>query len=498
MSDAYDHRAGRPGLWVFAILMAGAAFFWHGRDWNSASRLMLTYAIVDRGTIVIDGLEDQTGDRALVDGRFYSDKLPGFSLLAAPPYAAAKGALGLPDHPLKQPGFAYWEADYWATLGTSGLLTAWAAAIVVGLALELGCGSRQAALVGLAYGLGTHAYAYATLAYGHQASAFALIASFALLWRPDRRRQAGRAALAGVLAAYAAVIELQVGPVSAILGFFLLAQVLGGRRPPSAIAWFGLGAAGPTLLLLGYNLLAFGSPVEMGYFHHATKRFAEVHSEQNPLGLVRPDLDVALELIVGERRGLLFYAPIVLLAAPGLVALLALRRWGTAAVSLAVMAAVFLVNVSYPEWTGGWSTGPRFLLPMLPFAMLPVAALLAAGPGWLRAGWTTLAALLALAGALVMLVFKAVGSGVPETVASPFVGGVWPVFLGGRLPDWALGGRFARNLVNTTWPEAVAGLPVDRQWVQFAPLVLVQAVLIAGMLITCRPRRADAVRPPSD
>ena len=43
------------------------------------------------------------------------------------------------------------------------------------------------------------------------------------------------------------------------------------------------------------------------------------------------------------------------------------------------MAAVFLVNLSYPEWTGGWSTGPRLLVPLLPFAMLPVAALLATG-----------------------------------------------------------------------------------------------------------------------
>ena len=38
--------------------------------------------------------------------------------------AAAKRALRLPDHPLNRPGFAHWPADYWSTLGTSGLLTA--------------------------------------------------------------------------------------------------------------------------------------------------------------------------------------------------------------------------------------------------------------------------------------------------------------------------------------------------------------------------------------
>jgi len=45
----------------------------------------------------------------------------------------------------------------------------------------------------------------------------------------------------------------------------------------------------PTLIMLGYNVLAFGSPWEMGYFHHATREFAEVHSAQHPLGLAFPE-----------------------------------------------------------------------------------------------------------------------------------------------------------------------------------------------------------------
>ncbi len=114
----------RPECWVFAILVASFAFFWHARDWNTASRLMLTYSLVDRGTIVITGLERQTGDRARFQGQDYSDKLPGFSLLAAAPYAAAKTFLRVPSHPLGGPALRYWDADYWITLGTSGVLTA--------------------------------------------------------------------------------------------------------------------------------------------------------------------------------------------------------------------------------------------------------------------------------------------------------------------------------------------------------------------------------------
>ena len=67
---------------------------------------------------------------------------------------------------------------------------------------------------------------------GHQATAFALFASFFLLWKRKRPRDSFRVFLAGFLAAYAAVIELQVGPVSAILGLYLLAQCLRRRAAP--------------------------------------------------------------------------------------------------------------------------------------------------------------------------------------------------------------------------------------------------------------------------
>ena len=137
-------------------------------------------------------------------------------------------------------------------------------------------------------------------------------------------------------------------------------------------------------MLLGYNVLAFGSPWEMGYFHHATAIFARVHNARNPLGLRPPDLSLIGPLLWGGYRGLLFYAPILLLAGPGWLLLIARRRIALASVSLAIVTAVFVVNLSYPEWTGGWSTGPRLLVPLIPFAMIPVSALLASDFRWSR------------------------------------------------------------------------------------------------------------------
>lgn len=179
MGERLSASTPRPALGVFLILWASYGFFWHARDWNTASRLMLTYSLVDRGTVRIDGLEEQTGDRAAFAGHSYSDKLPGYSFVAAAPYAAFKWAMGWPAHPLDVPGIARWPADYAVTLFTSGLATAFCGALLTVLAMDLGCCPRRAALIGLAYGLATPAYAYATLAHGHQLSAACLLGAFA-------------------------------------------------------------------------------------------------------------------------------------------------------------------------------------------------------------------------------------------------------------------------------------------------------------------------------
>jgi hypothetical protein len=471
-----------PASWVFFILLGSYAFFWHTRDWNTASRLMLTYSLVDRGTVVITGLDRETGDKALFQGQYYSDKLPGFSLLATSPYLVSKLALRIPSHPLNEPPRRYWVADYWVTLFTSGVLTSCTGALIVYWSRCLGCPPARAALLGLAYGLATPAYVYASLANGHQTTAFALFTSFFLLWKKGPRRRPGLVFLAGFLAAYAAVVELYIGPVSAILGIYLLFQCIKRERPIDDLALFCVGAAIPTLILLGYNQLAFGSPWEMGYFHHATREFAEVHNEHNPLGLALPGSVVGRlgSLLWGRHRGLTFYAPILLLTAPGWVALIA-RRWTiVAAITFLVCFSVLLVNVFYPEWTGGWSTGPRLLVPLLPFAVLPIAGLIS-DERVLSSAATWLALALALAGGTEMLLFQGVDGRVPHYIADPLFTAVWPLWTGQPLPDWRYDERFCCNLTVLAAPEWVAGLSARWQGIQFLPMVLFQAVGIIGL-----------------
>ena len=139
--------------------------------------------------------------------------------------------------------------------------------------------------------------------------------------------------------------------------------------------------------------------------------------------------------------------------------------------------AVFLVNLSYPEWTGGWSTGPRLLVPLLPFAMLPVAAVLAeTGHRGRVALW--LAIVLGLAGAVLMLLFQGVGARIPHFVADPLFEVVLPLWRGAELPPWWTGERldfgderrrFARNLVSLAFEQRLSSLPAPPRRPVLAP-----------------------------
>ena len=210
--------------------------------------------------------------------------------------------------------------------------------------------------------------------------------------------------LAGFLAGFAVVIEPQVAPIAAILGIYLMTQVIVRRINILSVASFALGAIGPIAAWLVYNNAAFGGPFEMGYFHHANPRFARSFGGPSPR-LAAPNWSLTKELLWGSRRGLLLFAPIVAFAPIGWIVLLFKKRWAAACVSCGACAAMILVNLSYPEWTGGWSTGPRLLTPILPFAMIAVAGFLAAGPRL----FTVAVGLTAAYGAYLMLLCQGVG-----------------------------------------------------------------------------------------
>ncbi len=133
--------------------------------------------------------------------------------------------------------------------------------------------------------------------------------------------------------------------------------------------------------LAGYNLLRYGNLLESGYGDGGSG------FRLLPLGLIG--------FVVAPGRGLLWFAPWVLAAVPP--ALHAFRERDWADVGAALGAAAFIVlHAFWREWEGGWTYGPRLLVPVLPVLMLLAAPWLARRP-WLAAVAFALGALLQFA-----------------------------------------------------------------------------------------------------
>src|SRR5205823_2491748 len=147
------------------LLMLCYGFFRQLPLWNEYSRYDLVRAIVDDHTARIDPYESNTGDKAFFDGHYYSDKPPGSSLLGVPVYALLRGVWGLlsadqPDDP---------TLIHALTFTVSGLST-----VVLSLLLFRFLRSLVpevwALTVTVGYSLGTIAFPFATMYFGHAAS----------------------------------------------------------------------------------------------------------------------------------------------------------------------------------------------------------------------------------------------------------------------------------------------------------------------------------------
>jgi hypothetical protein len=390
---------------VFVTLFVSYAWFFQGGGFNPNSRLALTRALAESGTLTIDAYP-HTGDWAEFDGHRYSNKAPAFSFLAAPIWRLVAGDVHGDE--LSLPA---WVVNVLLNALPSALL----GVLIIQCLGQVGIEDPPLrALTSLCYGLGTLAFPYATALYAHQPAAVASFAAFAWLVRPQPTR-AG-AALAGAAAGLAVTLELSAGLVAIILGLWLLAA----RERRALCLPYIAGGVPFALALAAYNAAAFGSPFDF-WFEHANPG-VEVRVDGQLFGLPNPI--TALELLVLPYRGLLLTSPVLLLA---LFGWRRLRRAAPAAALLcAAIPLAFLALVSsFHAWYGGWAPGARYLVPALPFLCLPLAHGIAR--------WTRCGAVLGGLSVACMLAFTATAVEVPAGFAIPLLDFAWPHLLDGQI-----------------------------------------------------------------
>ena len=389
-------------LVLFLVILTIYSFFVQYPNVNQSTRFDLTRAIVEERTVTIDSYHENTVDKSFSNGHWYTDKAPGLSLLAAPVYAVLLALQPVSDAAV-WPGYPLYVLNAFTVALPSALLV-----LLVWRWIRQATGNDNAAIaVAAAFGLGTLMLPFATLFFGHTTSAFFSFAAFYLLWRsalssqPDEDGGEGRRLfLAGVLAGLGALVEY---PTAAVAGLLLI-YALSSARQRKTVIWYALGLLPALLAFAAYNMAAFGSPLSVSYLYSPNVA---------SLGLshVRMPTLQGLWTITFGPRGLFVLSPVLLLAAPGLIAMFrrpTLRRE-------AVLFTLITAGMSTLAWfyydTLGGVPGPRYLITCLPFA--------AAGIGLLLPRWRAPFAILAVVSVALSLLVTAANPLVPLTVANP-------------------------------------------------------------------------------
>jgi hypothetical protein len=468
------------------LLVSYGYFFPRWADWNQNSRLDLTMAIVESGSLAIDAYHMNTGDKLYVEGHYYSDKAPGLSFAAVPVYAALRPIL---TNPLITPllermgrGSALADtlnpegsgvnlekvrfaiAQYVLTLALVSLPSALLGVLLYRFLAQLTLQPLPRLVLVLAYGLGTVAFPYSTGFYSHQPGAVLTFSAFWLIFTGEGESlKDWRLWLAGALLGYAMLTEYQTGLIAVVLGVYAVVR----RRDWKAGLLLALAALPSILVLMLYNQARFGAPLELGYKYHAT--FTQ-HAQAGFAGLAGFSWSALGDVTVSPRKGLFFRAPFLLFAPLALVGLWRSRRFRLEALcSLLIAAGYFGYAASFYDWGGGHTAGPRYLVAMLPFVVFPLISLFEA-PRW---RWLTL--LLSAVSIVITGAETVAGQHFPyQQVTDPWGQYIWP--------SWQAG-DIARNL------GTILGL---HAWYSLMPLLAVVGGLL-WMLI--RRREAQSLAP---
>jgi len=371
-------RAASPGVWLLSVgafsLLAGVGIHYVGGVPASGDEphylLMAQSLWRERDLDLLDNLA--RGD--------YHEYVPG----QLSPHWGAPRADGRP-FPAHSPGLPVLLAPAYALGGRRACVLLLAAlATLLGLEVRalarLLLGGARSALLAWTAALGPPVFFYAFHVYTEVPSALALV--FALRTLLSSPQVAGAIA-AAVATAVLPWLHLKMAPAAAALAI-VAATRLRGR----ALLAFACVATAAAAGFLAYQQSIYGSASPLSTYGGGVP----------PDNLASP-LRAAAGLLLDRSFGLLPHAPIYLLALSGFPALAA-RRLGRkeALAVVVVVTGVLLPILTWRMWWGGQCPPGRFLVPLVPFLALAVAA---RGDGAVRGldrwRWTLLGMGLALA-----------------------------------------------------------------------------------------------------
>lgn len=385
---------------------------------NVVRETYLAVAIGGDLTVRVDPYLGLHPDLFEIPGRGgYINSNPGASLLGAVPYAVARpfiaGVFALrPELAAPKPPTVYDDprpnrTNFMNEMRARGLdvrLALAAVATQVGLMAPLGAlavvalfgylrsrGEREpdALALALLYAFATPLLFRSAFLNQNALLAHAVLFAWIALTRPDPQgapiARPGPWAVAGALLGFGLVLDYSAAPLALVFGGWALLEgwrrdgVRGASRLGGACL---AGAAGPVLLLLGYQWLAFGVPWYPAQRYMPATEF----SVRGWNGFALPSVELLWRNLFDVRYGLFAFSPLLVaaLAAPFVRRTTADPDRREIAAALLASAALWLFSSANQFAHLQWNTGVRYLVPAVPLLFVLVVPVLRAMPGWGR------------------------------------------------------------------------------------------------------------------
>jgi hypothetical protein len=307
-------------------------------------------AIVDRGQLDIP--YGSGGTLTWRDGRSYSKYGIGLPLYYIPIVAIAK--------PLSRVAKLPNEEMIWFLISFASIPFAILTLVFFAKLLRLlGIAEIYACLMLVGLGLGTLAWPYAVsdLSEAMQMSLL-IVTVYGVM-----RRSYPALAAAGIAFAWLILVKVIYVVTFPVFVVYLFTRPGELRHRIKILALLTVPFLAACCFLAWMNVVRFGSPFESGYGGEAERFFPSQMWHTIP------------QLMLSLNKGLFVFCPILILGILGWKDFFKRHR-AEASLCLALIVVNLLWSASWWSWVGGWSWGPRLLVPTIPLWFLPGGFLL--------------------------------------------------------------------------------------------------------------------------
>jgi len=331
------------GLLLALYLLSNAGYL---QTTDTMPSVATAASLLHEGSLRIDAGQSYGPDLPPAhDGKTYSRYGIGLALAYLPAVAVADGlASRVPLTPWQLRGLLVSFMNPWIGVGACLLFHR--------IARRLGAPVPGATFAALALGAASSLWPYSVHDHTENLQMLGLLAAYlALIAGRDRSWLPGTALALLIL----------VAPVHAVAALpaaaYLWATAPSRAARSARVLRLAVPVAGAVVILLVQNQLRFGSPLEFGYGRQM--QFSAALALRRLPGL-----------LLSPERGVLLFDPVLLVTLPSWPRFWRRRR-AEAALALGLSGLAIAVGTAYVPGDG-WSWGPRRLVPVLPFLLLPL------------------------------------------------------------------------------------------------------------------------------